>query len=78
MQNYVVDTTALRMLMVEKGYHTISALAKDANISRNTLGKVLDGSARPSADVMEKIAATLEMAPETCGRVFFVPDLRPA
>jgi len=78
MQNYVVDTIALRKLMVEKGYHTISSLAKDANISRNTLGKVLDGTARPSADVMEKLSVTLEMAPETSGRVFFAPNLRGA
>lgn len=78
MQNYVVDTIALRKLMVEKGYNTISALANDAKISRNTLGKVLDGTARPSAEVMEKLSITLEMTPETSGRVFFAQNLRMA
>lgn len=78
MQKYVVDTITLRKLMVEKGFNTISALAKEANISRNTLGKILDGSARPSADVMDKLSVALDMTPETSGRVFFAPNLRGA
>lgn len=76
MQKYIVDTIALRKIMVEKGYNTVSSLAIAANVSRNTLGKVLDGSIRPSADVMDKLSATLEMAPETSGRVFFTQNLR--
>lgn len=76
MHNYVVDTIALRKLMIEKGYTTTSTLAKASCISRNTLGKVLNGSARPSVDVMEKLSVTLDMSPELSGRVFFAPNLR--
>lgn len=78
MQNYVVDTVSLRKLMIENGFTTISALSKESNVSRNTLGRVLDGSIRPSADVMDKLSATLKMSPETSGRVFFAPNLRGA
>lgn len=76
MQNYVVDTVSLRKLMIENGFTTISALSKESNVGRNTLGRVLDGSIRPSADVMDKLSVTLNMSPETSGRVFFAQDLR--
>lgn len=70
MQNYTVDTIALRKLMIEQGYMTISSLSKASDVSRNTLSKVLDGSIRPSADVMSKLAVALTMSPEVAGRVF--------
>lgn len=76
MQNYTVDTIALRKLMIEQGYMTISSLSKASDVGRNTLSKVLDGSIRPSADVMSKLAVALTMSPEVAGRVFFARNLR--
>lgn len=78
MVSFHVDAVELRKIMVENGYNTITALEKDSGVSRNTISGVLSGSVRPSVSVMEKLAVTLKMAPEVCGSVFFVPDLRNA
>ena len=47
----ITDTVAIRKIMVEKGFKTISSLAIEANINRTTLGKGLDGKIQPSSDV---------------------------
>lgn len=73
---FVTDTIEIRKLMAENGYNTICALSKDSKINRNTLGKVLDGSTQPSADIMYKLVTTLKMTPDRAGAVFFAKDLR--
>ena len=76
MNSYSVDTVALRKIMFENGYNTITSLAVKAKISRNTLGKVLDGSLRPSVEVMDKLVYALKLSPEISGAVFFADNLR--
>lgn len=68
---FITDTVELRKLMIENGFNTICALSKASKINRNTLGKVLDGSIQPSADIMYKLATTLKMTPDRAGAVFF-------
>ena len=64
--------------MAENGFHTISALAYASKINRNTLGKVLEGAAQPSADIMYKLTIALKMTPEQAGTVFFTRNFRSA
>ena len=74
----LTNTIELRKLMAENGFHTISALAFTSKINRNTLGKVLDGVAQPSADIMYKLTVALKMTPEQAGTVFFTQNYRSA
>lgn len=76
MQNYIVDTISLRKRMIDQGYTTISSLSEASSVGRNTLGKILDGRIRPSADVMDKLSLTLRMSPEQAGSIFFAQNLR--
>ncbi len=65
------DTIAIRKLMVEKGYKTISQLSMASGINRTTLGKLLDGRIQPSAEVMGRLVETLNIAPTDAGQIFF-------
>lgn len=76
MTRFAVDTVALRKAMIDKGFFTISALSSATNVSRNTIGKVLDGTIRPSVDVMDKISSVLELSSENSGAIFFAEELR--
>lgn len=64
--------------MAENGFYTISALASASKINRNTLGRVLEGAAQPSADIMYKLTIALKMSPEQAGTVFFARNFRNA
>ncbi len=75
---FKTDIIAIRKLMVDNHFTTISSLADAAKINRNTLGKVLDGSIQPSSDVMCKLIEALHIAPDQAGHIFFKRDLRVA
>ena len=72
----ITDTVAIRKIMVEKGFKTISSLAIEANINRTTLRKVLDGKIQPSSYVMLKLAETLDISASDAGKIFFATYLR--
>jgi transcriptional regulator with XRE-family HTH domain len=74
-RDFLTDTVELRKLMAENGFNTISALSSASRINRNTLGKVLDGSIQPSADIMYKLVSALKMTPDRAGTVFFCQKL---
>ena len=73
---YKTDVKELKKLMVERNIDTITELSTVTGVGRDTLSKVLAGKVNPSFEVMAKIASSLEMAPETAGRIFFAKDLR--
>ncbi len=72
----ITDTVAIRKIMIEKGFKTISSLAIEAGINRTTLGKVLDGKIQPSSDVMLKLVETLDISAPDAGMIFFAINLR--
>jgi len=72
------DTIAIKKLMVEKGYKTISHLAIESGINRTTLGKVLDGKIQPSSNVMLKLVETLNISATEAGNIFFAENFRTA
>lgn len=76
MRHYRTDTIALRKLMIDAGFNTISELAKASKIDRTPLGKIINGKAQPSADQMDKLVMALNMNPITAGSVFFAENLR--
>ena len=77
-RNIKTDTIELKKLMVEKGFETINSLSTASGVSRNTLGKVLNGKIQPSADVMYKLVETLEIPAPKAGTIFFAYILRTA
>jgi len=76
--NYKTDTKMIRKKMIDKGIKTISGLAGLTGISKNTLGKVLNGETQPSSEVMYKLASYLEISPTEAGVIFFSRNLRNA
>ena len=70
------DTVAIKKFMVERGFKTIGSLADKSGIYRNTLGKVIDGKAQPSSDVMFRLVDTLGIPAAEAGEIFFAPNLR--
>lgn len=70
------DTIALQKVMIDKGFRTITSLAKRSGVNRNTLGQIINGQVQPSYDVMMKLVITLELSETQAGCIFFAPDLR--
>lgn len=70
------DVIALKKLMVENGFNTVTSLATTSGIDRNTLGKILSGEHQPSAEVMEKLIQALKIETKKAGEIFFKIDLR--
>lgn len=75
-RTYVTDTKELKKSMIDNGFDTITQLSNSSGVNRNTLGRIIDGTAQPSADVMYRLAKTLNMSPEKAGITFFALNLR--
>lgn len=78
MRKYKTDTVELKKIMAEKGIGTILELSELTGINRNTLGKIMNGTAQPSSDAMNRLVFSLEIQPERAGKIFFMVDLRSA
>lgn len=76
--DFNVDVAALKKIMVDMNIDTISELAKQSGVNRNTLSDVLSEKARPSSDVMYKLVACLKIPPARAGEIFFNNSLRVA
>lgn len=72
----MVDTMALKKIMIEKKVETIEALSKKSGVNRNTISEVLNAKIRPSTSVMDRMVIALEISPEVAGKIFFASDLR--
>lgn len=68
---YKVDGIELRKAMVGKGYNSVSQLAYNCEVSRNTLSGIVNGRIRPSSKTIEIIADVLELSSDDIGRIFF-------
>ena len=73
---FKTDIKALRKTMVDKGFNKTIDLARASGVDRTTLGKILNGKSQPSADVMYKLVATLEIPSHVAGDIFFSSNLR--
>ena len=76
MSQYCTDVKALKKAMIDAGFDTIAQLAIASGIDRNTLGKVLKGIKKPTADVMYKLVKAFKLAPDSAGSIFFTKNLR--
>lgn len=72
---YMVDTVALKKLMVERGYDSATDISKDMKVSRNTVGSVLKGESYPSSKVISRFIEVLQIPLELVGSIFFVKKL---
>lgn len=68
---YSVNAIELKKAMIEAGFTNNLALAKAANISRNTLTRILKGQTKPSLEAMYAIAEVLKLTPKKAGEIFF-------
>lgn len=75
-QNYKVDIVELKKIMVEQNLDKIIDLSIASTVDRNTLSKIINGDAKPSTTVIEKLMSTLHIPPEKAGAIFFSPNLR--
>lgn len=74
--SYIVDTVALKKLLIDKKIDSISEFAEISGVGRDTLSGILKGTIRPSTAVMDKIIIALELEPAAAGLIFFKPSLR--
>ncbi|WP_286080666.1 helix-turn-helix domain-containing protein [Parablautia intestinalis] len=75
-QNYKVDIVELKKIMVEQNLDKIIDLSIASTVDRNTLSKIINGDAKPSTTVIEKLMSTLHIPPEKAGAIFFSLNLR--
>lgn len=76
MEKYEVDITELKKIMVEQNLENIIDLSSASEVDKNTLSKVLNGLAKPSTTVIEKLVFALHIPPEKAGAIFFSLNLR--
>ena len=74
-QNYKVDIVELKKIMVEQNLDKIIDLSIDSTVDRNTLTKIINGDAKPSTTVIEKLMSTLHIPPEKAIKKDFPPSL---
>lgn len=72
------DIKALKKIIIDKDLESINRLAEVSGINRDILGKVIKGLVQPSSNTMYKLVETLEIEPETAGKIFFSNDLHNA
>lgn len=68
---YGINVMLLRQKMLENGFINIVDLAKAANVSRDTISKMLAGKTKPQTNVMYAIANALKLTCEEAGKIFF-------
>ena len=68
---YGINVMLLRQKMLENGFINIVDLAKAANVSRDTISKMLAGKTKPQTNVMYAIAKALKLTCEEAGKIFF-------
>lgn len=68
---YGINVMLLRQKMLENGFINIVDLAKAANVSRDTISKMLSGKTKPQTNVMYAIANALKLTCEEAGKIFF-------
>lgn len=67
---YGINVMLLRQKMIENGFINIVDLAKAANVSRDTISKMLAGKTKPQTNVMYAIANALKLTCEEAGKIF--------
>ena len=66
-----VDTNELWNIARKNGCKTKISIAEKLNISRDTVGKVMEGKEKPSAMFIERFVTRFNVPPAKAGRIFF-------
>ena len=72
---YTVDVQEFKKAMIDAELDTIVSLAAASGVDRNTIGAILSEKTKPSAAVIEKLAAALSLSGNDIGRIFFANKL---
>lgn len=75
MNEYVVDTDAIKIIMIKKKIKSQMELSRQSGINRNVLSNVLNNKKYPSSTVMNKLISALDIDQDTAGKIFFVQKL---
>lgn len=75
MNEYVVDTDAIKIIMIKKKIKSQMELARQSGINRNVLSNVLNNKKYPSSTVMNKLISALDIDQDTVGKIFFAQKL---
>lgn len=61
--NYKLNTKRIKLQMLHKGY-SLSRLAKESNISKSTISRLLNNIGTPRPETIYKIALSLDLEVE--------------
>lgn len=75
MNEYVVDTDAIKIIMIKKKIKSQMELSRRSGINRNVLSNVLNNKKYPSSTVINKLISTLDIDQDTVGKIFFAQKL---
>ena len=75
MNEYVVDTDAIKIIMIKKKIKSQMELSRQSGINRNVLSNVLNNKKYPSSTVMNKLISTLDIDQDAVGKIFFAQKL---
>lgn len=75
MNEYVVDTDAIKIIMIKKKIKSQMELSRQSGINRNELSNVLNNKKYPSSTVMKKLISALDIDQDTAGKIFFAQKL---
>lgn len=75
MNEYVVDTDAIKIIMIKKKIKSQMELSRQSGINRNVLSNVLNNKKYPSSTVMTKLISALDIDQDTAGKIFFAQKL---
>lgn len=75
MNEYVVDTDAIKIIMIKKKIKSQMELSRQSGINRNVLSNVLNNKKYPSSTVIKKLISALDIDQDTAGKIFFAQKL---
>lgn len=75
MNEYVVDTDAIKIIMIKKKIKSQMELSRQSGINRNVLSNVLNNKKYPSSKVINKLISALDIDQDTAGKIFFAQKL---
>lgn len=71
-----INSTKLRVLMLEKGFENYEDFAKAIGVTRDTVGNVINQKNFPSYKFVSNSYDVLDLTPEEGAEIFFSENLR--
>ena len=72
---YDIDTQKLRIAMIRNGIDNYENLAEKANLSRNTISRIVNSKGKPTLNVIYAICEVLKLSSSEAGEIFFASTI---